>query len=81
MTNSKKDAVRTLFGQSPQMGPSRPAIPDRWCENYLELVHQQKDWDPDTVFGEACSFLPLCDFWFWALRVKVPPCDLDSAAL
>eukprot|EP00913_Durusdinium_trenchii_P009794 g9198.t1 len=21
----------------------------RWCENYLELVHQQKDWDPDTV--------------------------------
>ncbi|CAK9045104.1 unnamed protein product, partial [Durusdinium trenchii] len=29
----------------------------RWCENYLELVHQQKDWDPDTVFGEV----PPCD--------------------
>ena len=25
----------------------------RWCENYLQLVHDQQDWDPDTIFGKA----------------------------
>eukprot|EP00435_Cladocopium_sp_Y103_P040010 s704_g10.t2 len=28
-----------------------------WCENYLELVHQQHDWDPDSIFGQV----PTCD--------------------